>query len=916
MSRSASSGVMTPGQPPLARPPTRKWASRGRSVVVGIGIGGLLLAGIGVPVSAADEEASVPRSGLIGEYIFNQTAGATVPNSATGAGAAAAATVINGNDNLWTGTSLVFTGGAKSTTADWVRLPDNILAGKQSATITVETKFDASMASNFNFLWNIGNDSTSSYYFASVRDKVRTAITTAGGGGEVNARSATSLTPDRWYSLTSVIDGSAGTISFFVDGVQVASAPTTLKPASVSNQTLNTIGRSPYPDPFYKGEVSSFRVYDRALSGDEIKYVSEVDAKLHSDSFTAQASAILDSVAPVTADDSVQTLPDYGGAVSWASSDPTLIIGGNGTTLTTAQPAAGSAPRTSSLTAVASVRGVTASRVIPVTIDPAAAASDPYGYMMVHFIEDAAGYAEKIYLDISRGDNPEAWDPLNGGKEILASDLGTTGVRDPHLSYNPETKTYYIIATDLRVFGGDAGSGSCTSWCHWTTKGSTKINVWESKDLVSWSAPRQFDVALDAAGQKRAELGMMWAPEATWVDDYDGQGNGAFVLYWSSTLFGNAEHTGPTYSRILWGATTDFTQGTYSYGGVFVDDGGDTIDTTVIQNEGKTYRITKDNSKGKGIYMESTTAARWWTPTASWVRLQTGIGAVWAGGNAGGVEGPAVFKSHSADKWYLYVDVIPSTGYRPMVTQNLDAGWSQLTDPGFSMPSHTKHGGIVSLTKAQYDAVRGADAASVVRADLGTAEVPAGADSATVANALPKEAEVVLAYNRGTAALPVTWDTSTVSTNTPGTYKVSGVVRTIGANFNDWRGEGGSTAYNAPNRVLSSSTDLTVTAQVVVVAARNLNVTLTSSTRCIAGKVVLTVQAANGEAVPVAATFTSPFGTKSFAAISPNKNASHAFTTRAASIPQGFVTADISATFDGQIVTKKLESAYAAKNCG
>ena len=58
------------------------------------------------------------------------------------------------------------------------------------------------------------------------------------------------------------------------------------------------------------------------------------------------------------------------------------------------------------------------------------------------------------------------------------------------------------------------------------------------------------------------------------------------------------------------------------------------------------------------------------------------------------------------------VDVIPTIGYRPMVTTDLDAGWTQLNDPWFSMAPHTKHGGIVSLTKAQYDTVRSADAAA------------------------------------------------------------------------------------------------------------------------------------------------------------------------------------------------------------
>ena len=83
--------------------------------------------------------------------------------------------------------------------------------------------------------------------------------------------------------------------------------------------------------------------------------------------------------------------------------------------------------------------------------------TDDYGYLLVHFIEDPDGYAEKIYMDITDGDNPHRWVPLNDGKPVLASHLGTTGVRDPHIIRNPDTGTWYIIATDLRVFGGGGG---------------------------------------------------------------------------------------------------------------------------------------------------------------------------------------------------------------------------------------------------------------------------------------------------------------------------------------------------------------------------------------------------------------------------------------------------------------------------
>ncbi|QHC68075.1 hypothetical protein GSU68_16870 [Rathayibacter sp. VKM Ac-2759] len=863
-----------------------------RAVLAALGIGAVLASGLVAPAAVA-AEAQIPSSGLLADYRFTQTTGASVPNTA--GGAVGAARVVNGTDALWTGTSLRLTGGAKTSAAPWVELPDDLLKGKASATVTVETRADASMLSTFHFLWNLGSDSTSQYWFASVRDKVRTAITTGGGGAENNARSASGIAADRWYSLTSVIDGSAGTIAFFVDGVRVASAPTALRPSSVTDQSLNTIGRAPYPDPFYKGEVSAFRVYDRALSAQEILDVSTVDAAPHASTFAPLVSGILDSVTPVTVDDSTTTLPDYGGTVTWASNDPTLRVT-DGRTLNADRPAAGQAARASTLTATASIRGVAQTRQVAVTVEPQVGVDTPYGYLMVHFIEDAAGYAEKIYLDVSRGDDPEKWDPLNGGKPILASDLGTTGVRDPYLTYNPETRKYYIIATDLRVFGGDQGSGSCTSWCYWTTQGSTRMNVWESTDLVSWSDLRQFDVALDGAGAKALEAGMMWAPEATWVPDYYAAGRGAFVVYWSSTVYPTADHTpGTGSSRVLWGATTDFTQATYSYGGTFIDTGADVIDTTMIQDDGTTYRISKDNGTGRGIYMESTTAAKWWLPSTTWTPLQTRIGAVWAGGNAGGVEGPAVFKDHGADRWYLYVDVIPSTGYRPMVTTDLDAGWTQLNDPGFTMAPSTKHGGIVSLTAGQYAEVRAADAASAVRSDLG--------EVGSVA-ALPARTDVVLAYGRGTASQPVTWDVSSVGT-APGRYPVTGVVRTIGANDNQWVGAGGSTAYNAPGRVLSSSTAVRVTATVVVAAS---TATLTASTRCVAGKVVVTGVVKNTGTSAVSVVIRSAWGVSPALTAAPGANATHAFTTRAVSVVAG----ELTATAGGATLT----APYAARSCG
>ena len=342
--------------------------------------------------------------------------------------------------------------------------------------------------------------------------------------------------------------------------------------------------------------------------------------------------------------------------------------------------------------------------------------SDPYGYLLVHFIEDPNGYAERIYFDLSQGDDPVRWTPLNAGKPILTSSLGTTGVRDPYLVRDPQTGAVYLIATDLRVYPerGDGETVGEQHWDEWSHHGSTNLIVWKSDDLVHWSDPWTLDVSA-LAGGAHAELGMAWAPECLWVDDYYPAGHeggrGAFVLYWSSKLFAadDLEHrSDEVYDRILWGVTRDFTNATYEYGGVFIDVGEASIDTTMLQRnlpDGtlRTYRATKNNGRHANIWLDYTDARRWWEPSTVWTTIQHDIGSEWTPqGQPGGVEGPALFASHGDGPWYLLVDVIPTVGYRPMVAANPDHGFDYLRDDRFFMAPHTKHGGVLSLQRAEY----------------------------------------------------------------------------------------------------------------------------------------------------------------------------------------------------------------------
>ena len=162
-------------------------------------------------------------------------------------------------------------------------------------------------------------------------------------------------------------------------------------------------------------------MYDWALSGQEVAELSDKDAPLHTDAHQIVAGKQLGKVGDVTISEDKYTFWDYDGTVTWRADEmDEIAIAADGVNATVKQPAAGSAPVTGKLTAVAAYRGTEASKQVNVTIQPFEAVNpdDPYGYLMVHFVNGFPdGYLERIFLDISQGDDPMEWRPLNGGQQ-------------------------------------------------------------------------------------------------------------------------------------------------------------------------------------------------------------------------------------------------------------------------------------------------------------------------------------------------------------------------------------------------------------------------------------------------------------------------------------------------------------------
>ena len=350
-------------------PPGRDGRTRRRSRWLGAAAVGAMAAALMAPLGTAAQ--ADPSEAPVVDYEFTQTTGASVPDAA----GAEPAEVQNAADDQWTGTSLRLTGGDEDEDGNWVRLPEDLLGEASSATITTEVKIDATMKQDYNFLWNIGADEdTDQYFFTSVKDAPRTAITTGSSGAEHSAQADQNLQADRWYSLTSVLDGEAGTLSFYIDGEPAGTTGTELEPASITDQSLNTIGRSPWPDPLFAGEVATFRVHDRALTPEEIAQASEQDAEINQDEIREQVQGLVDGLdaPPERIDTDHVSLPTAGGAVSWETSDSSVIAEDGRVT----QPEKDADPVEVTLTATASIRGITATTEHVVEVVPSSASAE------------------------------------------------------------------------------------------------------------------------------------------------------------------------------------------------------------------------------------------------------------------------------------------------------------------------------------------------------------------------------------------------------------------------------------------------------------------------------------------------------------------------------------------------------------
>jgi hypothetical protein len=362
------------------------------------------------------------------------------------------------------------------------------------------------------------------------------------------------------------------------------------------------------------------------------------------------------------------TLPAgwQGASISWTSSDAALVTPTGEVTRPTARDA--------SVVLRATLRqgAATATREVPVRVVRKIARAPDAAYLFVHFTFTE----EKIHFSLSKGNSALDWRSLNNGKPVFASTLGTTGLRDPYIVRSPDGDTFYLMATDLKWFKGDKGPDR-----------KRYIQVWESHDLVNWSAQRDVLVA-------PPEVQNTYAPEAVWDASI-----GAYVVFWTSKI-GSNDYFTPMYAT-----TRDFV--TFTEAQVW-QPGEWRIDSTVSKVGDWYYRYTKSIDKAHDnchdIVAERSKNLR--APREQWQTVASCIGA-----NAGVTESeaPLAFKANPGDVhgdyYYLWMERwIPDKTYVALRTKNVEQPQWEQVPVNFPDPL-PKHGVILPITAAEAQAL-------------------------------------------------------------------------------------------------------------------------------------------------------------------------------------------------------------------
>ncbi len=307
-------------------------------------------------------------------------------------------------------------------------------------------------------------------------------------------------------------------------------------------------------------------------------------------------------------------------------------------------------------------------------------------YLFVHFRERKTPDGEQVYFGISQGGFH--WEMVNEGRPVLWSHLGQRGVRDCTIIRCHTDGKYRILATDLSL----AYNFKEPYHFHWPTvarNGSKCLALWESEDLVNWSAQRLLQLGDE-------DFGCLWAPDVFYDPEHQD-----YVLHWSSSHASN----GYGNMAIYYSRTKDFVTFTKPRELYRKADAG-IIDSAIYVEKGQYFLFLKsDHNPERIILLQAPHAEGPYAPNAAFDASMLAI-------EAGLYEGPTAAKLEDG-RWCLFLDYygVPGAGqgYVPFVAESLESGVFTRSDRAFSFPYGYKHGTVLPISRQEYERIQNHD---------------------------------------------------------------------------------------------------------------------------------------------------------------------------------------------------------------
>lgn len=302
---------------------------------------------------------------------------------------------------------LSYTGG---TTNSYVELPQGVLDGLTDMTVSSIVNWSGKNAAEWLYALGRPNNNTHYTYFTpryNANGLARLGIATNAWNNE-SSTSTTGLKNNEWKVVTTVVSGTDGTLTLYIDGVAVASGSTngmTLEQIKNTSGSSGSIGKSFYTaDPYFGGLIADFQIYDGAMTAADI-----TSLKAHADQKIALMEGMLvsaatekltihDLLASNASKDAIisnVTLPTsgvYGTTISWTSDKGNVIS----TTGAVTRPANATGDQVVTLTAVFTDGTETVNKTFQLTVkalpNDVTSVDEAKAALVVHNINDVRGH--------------------------------------------------------------------------------------------------------------------------------------------------------------------------------------------------------------------------------------------------------------------------------------------------------------------------------------------------------------------------------------------------------------------------------------------------------------------------------------------------------------------------------------------